>query len=453
MYKRILIANRGEIALRIIRACRELGVETVAVYSEADRGAQYLRLADEAYCIGPAPARDSYLDIPRIIAAAEVGNVEAIHPGYGFLAENAHFVDVCQSCQIDFIGPPLEAMKLLGDKNQARQLASRLGVPVVPGSDGLIEDEQQALEVAHQIGFPVLIKASAGGGGRGMRVAANDLALKSELQQAQAEAKAAFGNPAVYLEKYLEGPRHIEVQILADRHGHVLHLYERDCTVQRRHQKVIELSPAPHLPEELRQAICQDAVKLAREAGYTSAGTMEFLVDRHGNHYFIEANTRIQVEHPVTEMVTGVDLIKWQIRVAAGEKLPWKQHQLQTRGVSFECRINAEDPERNFQPCPGRIDELFVPGGPGVRFDSHVHAGYVVPPHYDSMIGKLIVHQPTREEAIACMRRALDELHITGVRTTVGLLRRVFRDGTFIHGQFDTSYLDRFLAGGACGEE
>ncbi len=453
MYKRILIANRGEIALRIIRACRELGVETVAVYSEADRGAQYLRLADEAYCIGPAPARDSYLAIPRIIAAAEVGNVEAIHPGYGFLAENPDFVDVCQSCQIDFIGPPLEAMKLLGDKNQARQLANRLGVPVVPGSQGLIEDEQQALEVAHQIGFPVLIKAAAGGGGRGMRVAANDLALKNELQQAQAEAKAAFGNPSVYLEKYLEGPRHIEVQVLADRHGQVLHFFERDCTVQRRHQKVIELSPAPHLPEELRQAICQDAVKLAREAGYSSAGTMEFLVDRHGNYYFIEANTRIQVEHPVTEMVTGVDLIKWQIRVAAGERLPWPQEDIRARGVSFECRINAEDPERNFQPCPGRIEEIFIPGGLGVRFDSHVHAGYVVPPHYDSMIGKLIVHQPTREEAIACMRRALDELHIAGVKTTVSLLRRVFRDGTFIHGQFDTSYLDRFLAEQACREE
>ncbi len=445
MYKRILIANRGEIALRIIRACRELGVETVAVYSEADRGAQYLRLADEAYCIGPAPARESYLDVPRIIAAAEVGNVEAIHPGYGFLAENPDFVDVCQSCQIDFIGPPLEAMRLLGDKNQARQLAQRLGVPVVPGSDGLIEDEHQALEVAHQIGFPVLIKAAAGGGGRGMRVAANDLALKNELQQAQAEAKAAFGNPSVYLEKYLEAPRHIEVQILADRHGQVLHFFERDCTVQRRHQKVIELSPAPHLPEELRQAICQDAVKLAREAGYCSAGTMEFLVDRHGNYYFIEANTRIQVEHPVTEMVTGVDLIKWQIRVAAGEWLPWQQEQIQVCGVSFECRINAEDPQRNFQPCPGKIEEIFIPGGPGVRFDSHVHAGYVVPPHYDSMIGKLIVHQPTREEAIACMRRALDELHVAGVRTTVSLLRQVFRDGTFIHGQFDTSYLDRFL--------
>mgnify|MGYP001062012537 CR=1 FL=1 len=412
MFKRILIANRGEIALRIIRACRELGVETVAVFSEADRDAAYLKLADEAYCIGPARAGESYLKIDRVISAAEVGNVQAIHPGYGFLAENAHFADVCRSCHIEFIGPSSEAMALLGDKNAARRLAMESGIPTVPGSEGLIENEAEAVSLAHDIGFPVLVKASAGGGGRGMRVAVNDLALRSAIQQAQAEAQAAFGSPDIYLEKYIEHPRHVEVQVLADTCGSAVHLWERDCTMQRRHQKLIEESPAPKLDQETRKTMCNAAVRLIKAANYTNAGTVEFIVDREGKFYFIELNARIQVEHPVTELVTGLDLIKAQIRIASGEPLPpeFAQERIVQQGTAIECRINAEDPSKGFRPSPGKIQSMIVPGGFGVRFDSHVHVGYVVSPHYDSMIGKLLVHQPTREEAIACMKRALDEL-------------------------------------------
>jgi acetyl-CoA carboxylase biotin carboxylase subunit len=369
MYKRILIANRGEIALRIIRACKELGIETVAIFSEADRGSQYLELADAAFCVGPAKSARSYLKIDQVISAAEVGNVEAIHPGYGFLAENSHFNQVCRSCNIDFIGPMPEAMDLLGDKNRARDMARRAKVPVVPGSDGLIDDDREALRVAREIGFPVLIKATAGGGGKGMRVAGNDLALKAALTQARAEAEAAFGNPGVYLEKYIERPRHVEVQIIADHHGNAVHLGERECSVQRRHQKLIEESPAPNLPAATRQAMCEAAVRLVREANYTNAGTVEFIVDTQANFYFIEVNARIQVEHPVTEMVTGIDLIKTQIAIAAGQPLPFKQEDVQQRGAAIECRINAEDPDRNFQPSPGRIEKMYVPGGLGVRFD------------------------------------------------------------------------------------
>ena len=443
MFKRILVANRGEIALRVIRACREMGIETVAIYSEADRGAQYLELADEAFCVGPAKSAESYLKIDRVISAAEIGNVQAIHPGYGFLSENAHFNEVCRSCNIDFIGPTHEAMRKLGDKNEARKLAREAKVPTVPGSDGLISDERQAIQVAHEIGFPVLIKASAGGGGRGMRVALNDLALKSAIQQAQAEAQAAFGDPSIYLEKYVEHPRHVEVQIIADHHGNAVYLWERDCTMQRRHQKVIEESPAPHLPGNVRQAICESAVRLIKMAGYTNAGTVEFIVDRQHNFFFIEVNARIQVEHPVTEMVTGIDLIKAQLRVAAGEPLPWKQEEIRVSGSAIECRINAEDPARNFQPSPGRIDRIIVPGGFGVRFDSHVHTGYVVSPHYDSMIGKLIVHQPTREAAISSMQRALRELRIEGIKTTVPRLLDILRHSAFVDGQVDTTFIER----------
>jgi acetyl-CoA carboxylase biotin carboxylase subunit len=443
MFKRILVANRGEIALRVIRACRELGIETVAIFSEADRGAEYLKLATEAYCVGTAKASDSYLKIDRVISAAEVGNVQAIHPGYGFLSENSHFADVCRSCKIDFIGPSPEAMNMLGNKNEARRMARAAGVPVVPGSEGLIENEHDAVRIAHEIGFPVLIKASAGGGGRGMRVAANDLVLKSAIQQAQAEAGAAFGDSSIYLEKYVEHPRHVEVQLLADHHGNVLHLWERDCTMQRRHQKIIEESPAPHLDLGVRKAICESAVRLLKSAGYTNAGTCEFIVDRSGNFYFIEVNARIQVEHPVTEMVTGIDLIKWQIRVAAGEPLPFKQEEIKSTGVAIECRINAEDPAKKFQPCPGRIDKLVVPGGFGVRFDSHVHAGYVVPPNYDSMIAKLIVHQPTREEAIACMLRALSELKVEGIKTIVPLQQEILQHSAFVEGRVDTTFIER----------
>jgi acetyl-CoA carboxylase biotin carboxylase subunit len=443
MFQRILVANRGEIALRILRACREMGIETVAVYSEADRGAAYLQLADETYCIGPAKPSDSYLRIDRIISAAEIGNVQAIHPGYGFLAENAHFADVCRSCNIEFIGPSTESMMLLGDKNSARQVAKKVGVPVVPGSEGLVRNEAEAVRIAHQIGFPVLIKAAAGGGGRGMRLALNDLALKSAFQQAQAEAEAAFGSGDLYIEKYIEHPRHVEVQILGDHYGNVVHLWERDCTIQRRHQKLIEESPSPVLRPEVRRAICEAAVRLAKAAGYTNAGTVEFLVDKDQNFYFIEVNARIQVEHPVTEMITGIDLIKAQIRIAAGEPLPFRQEDIQSRGAAIECRINAEDPKRNFRPSPGKIEQLIVPGGFGVRFDSHAHAGYSVPPHYDSMIGKLIVHQPTRQEAIACMRRALQELRIQGLPTTVPLHLEILAHPAFVSGQVDTTFVER----------
>jgi len=443
MYKRILVANRGEIALRIIRACRELGIETVAIFSEADRGAAYLELADEAFCVGPAKGAESYRKIDRVISAAEIGNVQAIHPGYGFLSENAHFNEVCRSCNIDFIGPTPEAMARLGDKNTARKLAREAKVPVVPGSAGLISDDSEAVRVAHEIGFPVLVKASAGGGGRGMRVALNDLALKAALQQASTEAEAAFGDGSIYLEKYIEHPRHVEVQVLADHHGNVVHLWERDCSTQRRHQKLIEESPSPALSAETRVAMCESAVRLIKAAGYTNAGTVEFIVDAEENFYFIEVNARIQVEHPVTEMVTGIDLIKSQIRVAAGEPLPFSQSDIVAQGVAIECRINAEDPKKNFQPSPGKIERLMAPGGFGVRFDSHAHTGYTVSPHYDSMIGKLIVHQPTRREAIDCMLRALSELRIVGIQTTVPLHREILRHAAFVEGRMDTTFIER----------
>ena len=443
MFKRILVANRGEIALRIFRACRELGVETVALFSEADRGAAYLDLADEAYCVGPPKATDSYLKIDRVISAAEIGNVQAIHPGYGFLAENPHFAEVCRSCEIEFIGPTHEAMALVGDKNAARRLAHEVGVPTVPGSEGLVQGEAEAVTLAHNLGFPVLIKASAGGGGRGMRVALNDLALKAAIQQAQAEADAAFGNADIYLEKYVEHPRHVEVQVLADNHGNVVHLWERDCSMQRRHQKLIEESPAPRLDPETRIAMCDAAVRLTRAANYTNAGTVEFIVDPSGKFYFIEMNARIQVEHPVTEMVTGIDLIKAQIIAAAGEKLPFSQEDIHQQGTAIECRINAEDPEKRFRPTPGTITRFRVPGGFGVRFDSHVHEGYVVSPYYDSMIGKLIVHQPTRAEAIACMKRALSELHIEGVKTTIPLHQKILDHTAFNESHVDTTFIER----------
>jgi acetyl-CoA carboxylase, biotin carboxylase subunit len=443
MFERILIANRGEIALRVIRACKELGIGTVAVYSQADRGAQYLDLADQAFCIGTAKSADSYLKIDQIIAAAEVGNVDAIHPGYGFLAENSHFNEVCRSCEIKFIGPSPEAMEKLGDKASARAMAIAAGVPVVPGSDGLIESEHAAIEAARKIGYPVLIKATAGGGGKGMRVAMDESTLQTSVTQAQTEAKAAFGNGGVYLERFVDRPRHVEVQIIADQHGNVVHLGERDCSVQRRHQKLVEESPSPSLPAKTREAICNAAVRLIQSAEYYNAATVEFIVDQDNNFYFIEVNARIQVEHPVSEMVTGVDLIKTQILVAAGEKLPFKQSDIQPRGASIECRINAEDPDKNFQPCPGKIETLYVPGGMGVRFDSHAHVGYIVPPYYDSMIGKLIVHRATRAEAIATMRRCLAELRVTGIKTTAGFQDEVLSQKEFVEGTVDTKWVER----------
>ena len=447
MFKRILIANRGEIALRVIRACREMGVETVAIYSQADRDASYLELADEAICVGSARAADSYLRIDQVISAAEIGNVQAIHPGYGFLSENAHFAEVCRSCNITFIGPTPEAMALVGDKNSARALAREAGVPCVPGSDGIVANEQEAVTIARSIGFPVLLKATAGGGGKGMRVASNEQGLSPAWRQASAEALAAFGNPGIYIERYVERPRHVEVQILGDTHGTLLHLWERDCSTQRRHQKLIEESPSPRLAEKTRRSMCEAAVRLAKKAGYHSAGTVEFIVDQEGNFYFIEINARIQVEHPVSEMVTGIDLVKAQIRVAAGEKLGLKQDDIVVRGVAIECRINAEDPANGFRPCPGRIDRIIAPGGFGVRFDSHAAAGYVVPPYYDSLIGKLIVHQPTRHEAIGTMIRALRELRIEGIKTTVPLHLEVLANSAFHSADVDTTFVERMLAG------
>lgn len=445
MYNRILIANRGEIALRIIRACRELGIETVAVFSEGDRGSAYLDLVDESYCVGNARSSESYLRIDQIISAAEVSGADAIHPGYGFLAENAKFNEVCRDCEIDFIGPSPEAMQMLGDKNEARTLANQAGVPVVPGSEGLIENEKEAVAVAEQIGYPVLIKATAGGGGKGMRVATDLASLKTGLEQAANEAQAAFGNAGVYIEKFVEHPRHVEVQVVADKQGNVVHLWERDCSTQRRHQKLIEESPAHSLPTEIRNEICSAAVRMIEHANYYNAGTVEFIVDQQHNFYFIEVNARIQVEHPVSEMVTGIDLIQQQIRIASGESLSFTQQDIHCRGSAIECRINAEDPAHNFRPCPGRINQIYVPGGFGVRFDSHVYAGYTVPPYYDSMIGKLIVHQPTREQAIDCMIGALSELRIDGIQTTVPFHIRVLQSSDFREGKVDTGWVARTL--------
>jgi len=445
MFSKILIANRGEIALRIIRACRELGIQTAVVYSTADRDAAYIKLADRAICIGDAPPVSSYLNIPRIISAAEVADVQAIHPGYGFLAENPHFAEVCRSCKIEFIGPPVEAMTKLGDKVEARRLARKNKVPTIPGSEGPVEDDKQALAVAAEIGYPVIVKAAAGGGGRGMRIAHNEVSLRAGLQQARAEAENAFKDSTVYIEKYIERGRHVEVQILADHHGNIIHLGERDCTMQRRHQKLIEEAPSPVLSAENREAMCAAAVRLAKAAGYASAGTIEFLVDSRQNFYMMEVNTRIQVEHPVTEAITGIDLVKEQIRIAAGEPLSIKQKDVVFNGHAIECRINAEDPSRGFAPSPGTIEELRLPGGPGVRVDSHIYAGYRIPPNYDSLIAKLIVHRPTRAEAVATMRRALSEFHISPIRTTIPLHMSIMDNQAFLTSEVDTGFVERVL--------
>jgi acetyl-CoA carboxylase, biotin carboxylase subunit len=445
--KKILIANRGEIALRIIRAAREMGIRSVAVFSEADATSMHVRMADEAYCVGPARSAESYLKIDQIIAAAEVSGADAIHPGYGFLAENAHFNEVARSSGFEFIGPSPEAMEKLGDKNTARKMAIEAKVPVVPGSDGLIEDNAIAVKVAKEIGYPVLIKATAGGGGKGMRVAASEAELVNALAQARTEAAAAFGNGGVYLEKYVINPRHIEVQVIADSHGNVCHLFERDCSVQRRHQKLIEESPSPNLPQDVRESICEAAVRMVRNADYVNAATVEFIVDVENRFYFIEVNARIQVEHPVTELISGIDLIKEQIRVASGLPLSFQQKDLVSRGHAIECRINAENPAKNFMPNPGKIERFFAPGGMGVRFDSHVYGGYTVPPHYDSMIGKIIVHRPTRAEAIATMRRALAEIVVEGIATTASFHDIVLQHPSFIAGTHDTKFVERELMG------
>jgi len=423
-----------------------MGIQTVAVYSTADRDSLHVRLADQAICIGPPAAVESYLNIPRIISAAEIANVDAIHPGYGFLAENAHFAEVCRSCKIEFIGPSVKSMALLGDKVKCKQLAIKHKVPTAPGSKGQIDDEQQAIKVAREIGYPVMVKAAAGGGGRGMRIAHNDISLRSGFKQAMAEAQAAFGDATVYLEKFIEKARHVEVQVLGDQHGNVLHLFERDCTMQRRHQKLIEESPCPVLDDSKREELCKSAVRLCKAAGYYSAGTVEFLMDvGKKKFYLMEVNTRLQVEHPVTEMITGIDIVKAQIRVAAGEKLGFSQRQVKSNGHAIECRINAEDPGNRFAPSPGEITRFGVPGGPGVRIDTHCYAGYRVPPHYDSMIAKLIVHQPTRDEAIATIHRALTEFHINPIKTTIPLHTDLMRNGNFIKSDVDIHFVERLL--------
>ncbi len=445
MFSRILIANRGEIALRIIRACHELGIEAVAVYSEADRDAAYLQLADEAICIGPPNPAQSYLNIPHILSAAEVTDVEAVHPGYGFLAENIDFAQICRDCGLTFIGPPPEAMQLLGDKVRARELASKAKVFTVPGSDSAVEGEDQAIKLANKLGYPVMIKAAAGGGGRGMRVAHNDVSFRSAFAAARAEAEAAFGNGSLYLEKFIVEPRHVEVQVMADKHGNRLHFYERDCTIQRRHQKIIEESPCPAINERTREELCQAALRIIKEAKYENAATVEFLLDKKKKFYFIEANTRIQVEHPVTELVTGHDLIKLQIKVAAGEKLKLSQREIKHTGSAIECRINAEDPKSNFAPCPGTIEKYIPPGGPGVRIDTHVYQGYTVPTNYDSMVCKLIVHQANRAEAINTMKRALSEFVIEPIKTTIPVCLDIVSHSLFAKGKVDTSFVERHL--------
>ena len=448
MFNKILIANRGEIALRIIRACKEMGIKTVIAYSQADEDSLPVRLADQAVCIGTPPSTESYLLIERIISVAEICDVDAIHPGYGFLSENTHFAEICKSCNIAFIGPGPEQMRAMGDKANARATMRKAGVPVTPGSEGLIATEEEALKIAHQLKYPVIIKASAGGGGRGMRIAHNDASLLQGFHAASTEAERAFGNGEVYIEKYIANPRHIEVQILADSFGNVLHLGERDCSLQRRHQKLIEESPSPALTPALRKKMGEAAVKAAKAAKYVSAGTIEFLLGDKGQFYFMEMNTRVQVEHPVTEMITGVDIIKEQIRIAAGEKLSLTQKNLVIRGHAIECRINAENPYNNFSPCPGQIKFYNPPGGPGVRIDSHAYNGYRIPPYYDSMIGKLIVYGDTRQEAIARCRRALSEFMIEGVSTTIPFEQFLLESREFIEGHYDTGYIERVIKSG-----
>ena len=443
MFKKILIANRGEIALRVIRACQELNIKTVIVYSEADRDSLPVRLADEAYCIGPAPSAKSYLNITNIISAAEVSGAEAIHPGYGFLAENANFAEICEDCGITFIGPSTHAIEFMGNKSLARTTMIESGIPVVPGSEGAIQTEEEAVKVAKEIGYPVLIKASAGGGGRGMRVAHSEDDLLKALSTARAEALAAFGNGDVYLEKYVEQPRHIEFQILGDKEGNIVYLGERDCSVQRRNQKVIEEAPSTALTPSLRRKMGEAAIKAARAVGYHNAGTVEFLLDKHNKFYFIEMNTRIQVEHPVTELITGIDLVKEQLRIAAGEAMGYSQADIRIDGWAIECRINAEDPDKNFMPHPGTIEIYHPPGGPGVRVDSAAFTGYKIPPFYDSMIGKLIVWGRDREEAIRRMQRALNEFVIQGVPTTIPFHQKVLNNAFFRRGEVYTNFIQR----------
>jgi acetyl-CoA carboxylase biotin carboxylase subunit len=448
MFKKILIANRGEIALRIIRACKELGVQSVAIYSEPDIHSLHVQLADEAICIGPAASSDSYLKIDRIISAAEISDVDAIHPGYGFLAENAHFADVCASCNIKFIGPTAQAIRMMGDKNSARDCARAAGVPISPGSDGIIADEAEALRVARKIGYPVMIKAVAGGGGRGMRIASNEGSLVQGYHAARMEAEKAFGNGAVYIEKFIVNPHHIEFQVFGDQHGRVVHLGERDCSLQRRNQKIVEECPSPLMTPELRKKMGDASIKLCESVGYQNAGTIEYLVDDDGNFYFMEMNTRIQVEHPITEEVYGCDLVKHQIQIAAGEHLSSHVINAQPRGHAIECRINAEDPEKNFQPCPGNIDLYYAPGGRGIRIDSHAYAGYPIPSNYDSMIAKVIATASNRTACINRMSRALGEYMITGIKTTIPFQQAIMQNSDFRRGAYHTGFVESLLLKG-----
>ncbi|MFB9325333.1 acetyl-CoA carboxylase biotin carboxylase subunit [Paenibacillus aurantiacus] len=441
-FNKILIANRGEIAVRIIRACRELGIGTVAVYSEADRESLHVRLADEAYCIGPTASKDSYLNLTNIMSVATLTECDAIHPGYGFLAENADFAEICEACNVTFIGPSPQAITKMGDKAVAKLTMKEADVPVIPGSDGLVEDMDEAVRVAREIGYPVIIKATAGGGGKGIRIAENEDALISQITTAQQEAQKAFGNAGVYLEKYLTGMKHVEIQIMADKHGNAVHLFERDCSVQRRRQKLVEEAPCPVLSPALRERMGQAAVRAAQAVNYAGAGTLEFLLGPDGNFYFMEMNTRIQVEHPVTELITNVDLIKEMISVAEGNPLSFKQEDLRINGWAIECRINAEDSERNFMPSPGKIDFYLPPGGLGVRVDSGAYPGYTISPHYDSMIAKLIVWGETRDEAIARMKRALSEFAIDGIRTTIPFHLKLLNHPKFLKGNFDIKFLE-----------
>ncbi len=450
MFEKILVANRGEIAIRVIRACRELNIRTVAIYSKADANSMHVQVADEAICIGEGPSNDSYLRIDRIISAAEIADVDAIHPGYGFLSENAHFADVCESCNIRFIGPRSAAMNALHDKAVSRNLAKKAGVPTPPGSEGLVENEQDAKEVTKKIGYPVMIKAIAGGGGRGMRVAHNDVSLVKGYHTARTEAEKAFGNSGVYIEKFIENPHHIEFQILGDTRGNIIHLGERECSIQRRHQKLIEETPSPLLETRfkgLRKTMGKAALRIAEMCNYSNAGTVEFIADEQGNFYFLEVNKRIQVEHPITEEVTGVDLVKQQILIAAGEKLSISQSDVVFKGHAIECRINAEDPFDDFRPSPGRIEMYYAPGGGGIRIDSHAYAGYTIPPYYDSLVGKLIAFGKNRADAMDKMNRALSEYMITGVKTTIPFQLAILQDPDFRRGSYTTSFVERLLSG------
>jgi len=444
MFRKILIANRGEIALRILCACRELGIQTVAVYSEADRNSLHVRFADEAVCIGPPRSGDSYLNIPHVISAAEITNVDAIHPGYGFLSENANFAEVCEASHITFIGPSADVIRLMGEKDRARREMAEAGVPIIPGSPGVVLDEESARKLADEIGYPLMIKAAEGGGGRGMRIVRESGELASAFQTASAEAQQAFGSPSVYLEKLIENPRHIEFQVLGDKHGNVMHVRERECTIQRRHQKLLEESPSPVLNAEQRERVGAQVVAALKKVGYSNAGTVEFLREASGHLYFIEMNTRIQVEHPVTEWISGIDLIKAQIRLAAGEELADVVGAVEFRGHAIECRINAEDPE-TFTPSAGRITAFSVPGGPGIRVDTAAHTDAVIPPYYDSLIAKLTAYGKERSEAIARMRRALDQFVVEGIKTTIPLHRRILMDHDFLMGRFDTHFLERYM--------